>query len=53
MPDNNNDSRILAQTKKWVNSVIIGHNYCPFAKREEDKGTVRYRIIHETEYKSL
>jgi len=53
MPDNNNDSRILAQTKKWVNSVIIGHNYCPFAKREVDKGTVRYRIIHETEFNSL
>ncbi len=54
MPDkNNNDSRIIAQTKEWLNSVIIGHNYCPFAKREVDKGTVRYHIIHETEFNSL
>lgn len=54
MPDkNNNDSRIIAQTKEWVNSVIIGHNYCPFAKREVDKGSVRYRVIHETEFNSL
>ena len=49
----NDDSRIIAQTKKWVTSVIIGHNYCPFAKREVDKGTVRYQVIHKTEFNSL
>jgi len=50
---NNSDSHIIAQTKEWLNLVIIGHNYCPFAKREVDKGTVRYQIIHETEFNSL
>ncbi len=49
----NNDQRIIAQTKEWVNSVIVAHNYCPFAKREVDKGSVRYQVIHETEFNSL
>lgn len=47
------DQLIIAQTKKWINSVIIAHNYCPFAKREVDKGSVRYHLIYETEFNSL
>lgn len=49
----NDDKRIIAQTKEWVNTVIVAHNYCPFAKREVDKGTVRYQVVHETEFNSL
>ena len=54
MPDKNiDDLRIIEQTKKWINTVIIAHNYCPFAKREIEKGSVRYSIVHETEFNSL
>lgn len=54
MPENkNNDLRIISQTKKWLNSVIIKHSYCPFAKREVENNTVRYQVIHETEFNSL
>lgn len=54
MPNENNDDlRVIAQTKKWVESVIVAHNYCPFAKREVDKGSVRYQLVHETEFNSL
>jgi len=49
----NDELRIIAQTKKWVSSVIIAHNYCPFAKREFDKGSIRYQIIYETEFNHL
>ena len=48
-----NDQRILAQTKNWLDAVIVGHNYCPFAKREIDNGRVRYKITHESEFNSL
>lgn len=54
MPNEKNDDlRIIAQTKKWVNSVIVEHNYCPFAKREVDNETVRYKVVHEVEFNSL
>lgn len=54
MTDKNiDDQRIIAQTKKWLKTVVVAHNYCPFAKREVDKNRVRYQIIHETEFNSL
>ena len=45
--------RIIAQTKEWINNVIIGHNYCPFAKREMENDSIRYQVIYETEFNSL
>ena len=53
MPNQNNEQRVIAQTKKWVETVIIAHNYCPFAKREVDRGSVRYKVIDDTEFNSL
>ncbi len=50
---NKDDQRIIAQTIKWLESVIVAHNYCPFAKREIDNGRVRYQLIYETEFNSL
>lgn len=48
-----NDPRIILQTKLWINTVVIAHDYCPFAKREIDKNCVRYSIINEIEFNSL
>lgn len=42
----NDDQRYITQTQNWVRSVIIGHNYCPFAKREVENETVRYQLMH-------
>lgn len=50
---NRDDKRIISQTKKWVSSVIIAHNYCPFAKREFDKNSIRYQVIYESEFNRL
>ena len=50
---NNDDLRIIAQTKKWLQSVVVAHNYCPFAKREIDKGSVRYQVQHESGFNNL
>lgn len=48
-----NDERIIAQTKNWINHVIVGHNYCPFAKRVIDDGRVKYFVSHESEFNKL
>ena len=32
------DSTIIKQTQYWVESVIVGLNFCPFAKREIERG---------------
>jgi hypothetical protein len=36
---------IVAQTKKWVETVVIGLNLCPFAKYVSDKGGIGYAVM--------
>lgn len=33
--------------KQWVEQVVIGHNFCPFAKPEYDSGRVHF-VLSET-----
>ena len=42
------DSKIIKQTRCWVESVIIDLNFCPFAKREVERGSVHYQISRDT-----
>ncbi len=39
------NSAILSQTKYWVEDVIIGLNFCPFAKKVVDKQTLFYKVV--------
>ena len=36
---------VIYQTECWVKSVIVELNFCPFAKRELEKGSIRYSVI--------
>ena len=47
MPTNQtSDSHICQQLQQWVEQIIIRHNFCPFAKREFVKGSIRYTVDH-------
>jgi len=51
VPDN---SAVIEQTKKWLSTVVIAHNLCPFAKREFDSGRIHYAVMEsETLEKQL
>jgi hypothetical protein len=39
------DQNYIIHTERWVKNVIVGLNFCPFAKREVDRGSVRYSIL--------
>ena len=43
------DSEIEATVKSWIEKVIIGLNFCPFAKKEIERNTVRFAIFPTTE----
>ena len=46
-----NDTEMrVRQTRAWLRDVIIGHQFCPFAKREYDADRIHYAVI---EVKSL
>jgi uncharacterized protein len=38
---------IRKQTEQWIHKVVIGLNFCPFARREMLQQTIRYRILNE------
>ncbi len=35
---------IIAHTRKWINDVVIGCNFCPFAAREFKNETILYEV---------
>ncbi|MGK0306750.1 MAG: hypothetical protein ACI8UG_002508 [Gammaproteobacteria bacterium] len=46
-PKVHNDE-VEAVVKSWIDKVIIGLNFCPFAKKEMQRNTVRYAIYAST-----
>ncbi|MFI3189699.1 hypothetical protein BCS42_01105 [Crenothrix sp. D3] len=34
----------ITATQTWLTSVIIAHNICPFAKREQERGSIRFSV---------
>ncbi|WP_394181605.1 DUF1415 domain-containing protein [Marinomonas posidonica] len=39
------DDLVVGQTMNWVKNFIVGHNVCPFAKREVEKDSVRLVVL--------
>jgi uncharacterized protein len=40
---------IINETKKWINDVVIGCNFCPFAPNVVKKQTIYYRVEDSTD----
>jgi hypothetical protein len=43
---------LIATTQNWLKTIIIAYNICPFAKRELERGSIRFSINHDTEIQS-
>ena len=43
------DDAVETTVKLWIEKVIIGLNFCPFAKKEIERNTVRYAISSTTQ----
>jgi hypothetical protein len=41
--------KAIEDTKKWLKTVVIAHNICPFAKRVFDNGSIHFTIENSTE----
>jgi len=40
------DSKAIRASRRWVESLVVGMNLCPFAKRELDNKRVRFTVTH-------
>ncbi len=36
--------RVVAETRRWVKEIIMRHNFCPFAHKPFQQGTIRYAV---------
>ncbi len=45
-------STIIAQTTHWINSVVIGCNFCPFAAKAMLRKSIRYVVMPEATLES-
>jgi hypothetical protein len=43
------NDQAIAETRAWVDRVVIGLNLCPFAKAPQSKGRVRYVVSEATD----
>lgn len=44
---------IIASTQLWVKNVIVKYNICPFAKKELDRGSIRYSEENSTDIEGV
>ena len=47
-----NESLEIRQTRAWIEQVIVGLNFCPFAKKEMVNNTIRYHLSHQKKLKT-
>jgi uncharacterized protein len=50
---NETDKNIIEQTKKWINKVVIGCNFCPFAAKEVKRNSIHYQVNRSGEAATL
>lgn len=41
------DQCVIEQTRCWIETVVVAHNFCPFAARELKRDSVRYRVLRD------
>lgn len=39
------DETLIAQTQNWIRQVVVGCNFCPFAKKELVRGSIHYQVV--------
>ncbi len=45
--------RIIAQSKKWITTVVVGCNFCPFASREVKRDSIHYDVLDVAEVETV
>ena len=44
---------VIVSTQSWVKNVIVKYNICPFAKKELDRGSIRYSEDKSTDIEGV
>ncbi|MEI2747251.1 MAG: DUF1415 family protein [Ferruginibacter sp.] len=44
---------IITQTKQWLEKIVIGCNFCPFAAKPFFQDKIRYRLVASAQKKDI
>jgi hypothetical protein len=47
------DENIVLHTREWINKVVVGLNFCPFAAKEVKRGSIHYVVTRTEDLKIL
>jgi len=53
LKDATDDEAIISAVRQWVETLVVGMNLCPFARRELLKDRVRFIVTHATTEEQL
>ena len=48
MTTDKSPEQIILQTEKWIRSVVVGLNFCPFAAKELKQNSISYEVYETT-----
>jgi hypothetical protein len=43
------DAPFIESTRCWIEKVVIGENFCPFARRVMEQDAIRFTVCHEAD----
>ncbi|HTE28618.1 DUF1415 domain-containing protein [Flavitalea sp.] len=49
----NSVERAITETRNWINNVVVGCNFCPFAARELKLDTIHYQVESSTKPEAI
>lgn len=44
------DEQVVAQCQQWLDKIIIGLNFCPFAKKEFVNNSIAYPVLRNVDF---
>jgi len=44
MSDDVKHGQVISRVKQWLHDVVIGLNFCPFAKKEFERNSIRFHV---------
>jgi hypothetical protein len=43
----NKDTQIINATRCWIETIVVGYNFCPFAGRELARNSIHYHVCRQ------
>jgi uncharacterized protein len=53
MSTSSKDASAMKVTEKWIKTVVVDHEFCPFARRELERDGVRMRVLDQVRVESF